>query len=165
MFHLRCYTLRKFFPFMDAGFQREPMSVTFVRNSPINVVCFLTIPTISHIQGLFCLTYSPDSKPGVLLINSAKTTPPKSLHILQLNFQTNKSILAAAKVCYILSRNGYACKQLPNCTRIFISILQKKFNLFLAINCFLAVTQTFFEKCKFCPNLLDSIVSVNESKG
>ena len=149
MFHLRCYTLRKFFPFMDAGFQREPMSVTFVRNSPINVVCFLTIPTISHIQGLFCLTYSPDSKPGVLLINSAKTTPPKFLHILQLNFQTNKSILAAAKVCYILSRNGYACKQLPNCTRIFISILQKNLIYFQQSIVFWLLPRLFSKSANF----------------
>ena len=33
MLHLRCYTLKKLFPFTGAGFQREPMSVACVKSS------------------------------------------------------------------------------------------------------------------------------------
>ena len=34
MRQLRCYTLRKLFLFIDAGFQREPMSVACLKSSP-----------------------------------------------------------------------------------------------------------------------------------
>ena len=42
MLHIRCFTLRKLFidagylliPFIDAGFQKEPISVACVKSSP-----------------------------------------------------------------------------------------------------------------------------------
>ena len=100
MFHLRCYTLRKLFQFIDAGFQREPMSAACVKSSPDkNSLFFLKkkIATINHIHGFY-------------LTALQKTTPPKSLHLPQLSFQINKLILAETKISRILSRKVYACK-------------------------------------------------------
>ena len=64
--HLRCYTLRKLFPFTDVGFQREPMSVACVKGIPDKHNLFIKIATINHIQGLFCLKFSRNSKPWIL---------------------------------------------------------------------------------------------------
>ena len=47
MLHLRCYTLRKLFAFIDAAFQREPMSAACVKSSPDKHSLFLKVPTIN----------------------------------------------------------------------------------------------------------------------
>ena len=50
MLHLICYTLRKLFPFIDAGFHREPMSAACVKISPDkHGLFFFKIATINHI--------------------------------------------------------------------------------------------------------------------
>lgn len=84
MFHLKCYTLRKLFPYLDAGFQREPKSLSCVKSNPDKHSLFLLeIPTINHIQGLFCLNFSLNSKPWVSFEYSAKNHSSKNLYIFR----------------------------------------------------------------------------------
>ena len=58
-----------------------------------------------------------------------KKPPPthkkKSLHLPQLNFQINTLMLATVKVGHISPCNVYASKKPKDCTRSFVTTLQK----------------------------------------
>ena len=84
MFHLPCYTLKKSFPFIDTGFQEDPISTACVKSSPEKHSLFFNIVTINYIQGLFCIKLSCNSNPWVLLEISGRKHPSK--------FSTSSSI-------------------------------------------------------------------------
>ena len=78
-------------------------------------------------------------------------------------------MLAAAKVSCILSRNVYACKWPPNCTRSSVPTLQKNLTYFCRRKNFLDVSHIFLQnislkrgttKVQICPNLLDGIFNL-----
>ena len=110
MLHLRCCTLRKLFPFIDAGFQRELMPVACVKSSPDKSSLFLKNSHKKSHSACFVSNFHVIASHGFYLTTLQKSTPPKSVHPLQLNFQINKWMLATAKVRRILSCNVYACK-------------------------------------------------------
>ena len=95
MFHLRCYTLRKLLPFIDAGFQGEQISVAFVKSNPVNKVCFFKQTQQITFRACFASNFYVIASHRFYLTTLQKTTPPKSLYLPQLNFQINKSVLDA----------------------------------------------------------------------
>ena len=87
------------------------MSVACVKSTPDKQSLFLkNSRNKSKFMTCFASNFQVISRHGSYYTTLQKNTHPKSLHLPQLNFKINKSILAAAKVIRILSRNVYASK-------------------------------------------------------
>ena len=63
------------------------MSAACVKSSSDKHVSFFQKLAINHIQDLICVKFSRDSNPWFLFDSSSKKTSPKSLHLIQMNFQ------------------------------------------------------------------------------
>ena len=91
-FHLPCYTLKKLFPFIDAGFQEDPISAACVKSSPDKHSLFFKNSHNKLHTGPVIATH------GFYLKSLEENTHPNSLHLPRLNFQINRSMLAMQKL-------------------------------------------------------------------